>query len=105
MGRSADMYADSSSSSDGTGGFWFCTQMERTIVGHQRETSKNLYELRAQLVGPARRIECAEAFKAEANDSFAAGDMQMALRLYVTALWLLKEGEPSVPAALSAESS
>ena len=64
------------------------------------ETSGLLDDLRAACPGPAARVENAGKLKEEANQSFAAGDYELALRSYLGALWLLRLDDPPLPKLL-----
>ena len=74
--------------------------IERRLVEKLSETSNTLTELRSGLPMPEDRLVGADGLKAQANEQLKSGHNEVAMRLYLTALWLLKSDEPAAPAAL-----
>ena len=81
----------------------FATHVEKLIHSKKTETPSLLLDLRASLATPSDRLEGAEKMKLEANASLSAGTAELALRSYLTALWLLRLDDPPLPAALGAQ--
>ena len=65
------------------------------------ETRDGLLQMRASLGTASERAEGAQKLKAEANAAFGRESYALAMRSYLTALWLLKPDEPTPPRALS----
>jgi len=74
--------------------------IERRLAEKLSETSNTLTELRSGLPMPEDRLVGADGLKAQANEQLKSGHNEVAMRLYLTALWLLKSDEPAAPAAL-----
>ena len=79
------------------------TLIEQRIAAKERETPNLLLDLRASLPTAAERAASAENFKAQANEQLLDGELEMAMRLYLTGVWLLKRGDPPLPAALTSK--
>ena len=67
----------------------------------QSETRNMLLEVRDQCSGADGRLDGAERMKAEANEQYSKGEYALALRSYVTALWLTNLDDPPLPKLLS----
>lgn len=78
-------------------------ELERAIVRKERETPDTLAELRTKLSTLAERIDGAEKMKLQANEQLAAEQYDLAMRLYLAALWLLRPDDTPLPAALASK--
>ena len=65
-----------------------------TPAQRKAETSGLLLEVRAGCGGAEGRLDGAERMKEEANASFGRGEFALALRSYLTALWLVDLDDP-----------
>ena len=71
-----------------------------TPAAKKAESSSLLQNLRSGFPGPEGRIESADKLKGEANNQFGEGRYDLALRSYITGLWLLRLDDPPVPKVL-----
>ena len=76
------------------------TEKHLQIVEHRR---RKLVEMRRSLRSLEDRLAQAGNIKAEANAHFSAGRWERALHGYMTAIWLLKRGEPIVSRSLATD--
>lgn len=65
------------------------------------ETLHMLERVREQCVGVDERVDGAERLKGEANDAFRRGEYGLALRSYLTGLWLTRLDDPPLPKVLT----
>ena len=65
------------------------------------ETSGILEQMRECHDTPAARADGAEKLKAEANEAFGRGEYGLAMRSYLTGLWLLRLDDPPLPKVLT----
>lgn len=74
--------------------------LERVVHEKLAETKDLLTDLRGNLPTMIQRLDMAESMKADGNSQFAEKQIETALRLYISALWLLKPRDPPLPRAL-----
>lgn len=65
------------------------------------ETASLLEQARAAHAGVEGRLEGAEKLKAQANDAFRQKQHALAIRSYLSALWMLRLDDPALPRALT----
>lgn len=74
--------------------------LERVVHEKMVETKDLLTDLRGNLPSTLQRLEMAESMKADGNSQFGERQIETALRLYISSLWLLKPNDPPLPRAL-----
>ena len=75
--------------------------IEKYLARRQRETPDHLLRIRSGLDSDIQRINGACALKEQGNAQLAEGKYEQAMRLYLTALWLIDFNDPPVPSTLT----
>lgn len=75
--------------------------LDQLLTEKLGETNNLLTNLRSNLTTVSLRVDHAIRMKEDANSQLSTGELDTALRLYLSALWLLHPDDPPLPKALA----